>query len=150
LADTGFDLNAYAYYFERTYDNSPALQRVYGLLSAQIDYWKTTQASRTVELTWTSNDGGITFRDSRYSKVPVVSTFGALHHAVFLACSGTARSIDGVAELANLTTRDVVPIIEELVAARIVLLEDQTCLGLATPPVNILDEKVFRRKWVAA
>jgi len=150
LADTGFDLDAYAYYFERTYANSSALRQVYGLLTAQIDYWKTTQAKRTIELAWSTDGEGITFCDSRYSEEPTVSTFGARHHAVFRACAGTARSIDAIAEMANLTTRDVALVLEELIAARVVLREDRTCLGLATPPASVPEEKRFRRKWVVA
>jgi ribosomal peptide maturation radical SAM protein 1 len=150
LADTGFDLDAYAYYFERTYANSPALQRVYGLLTTQIDYWKRTQSRRIVELTWSGDDEGITFRDSRYSEPPAVSTFGPQHHVTFRACAGTVRSIDAVAELAHLTTRDVVTVLEELVAARVVLREGRTCLGLATSPTSAPEQKQFRRKWVTA
>jgi ribosomal peptide maturation radical SAM protein 1 len=150
LADTRFDLDAYAYYFERPYANSPALQRVYSFLTAQIDYWKTTQARRTVELTWSADDEGITFCDSRFSEEPVISTFGVRHHAVFRACAGTARSIDAISELAKLTPRDVVRVLEELVAARLVLQEGRTSLGLAIPLANAPDEKQFRRKWVVA
>lgn len=150
LADTGFDLDAYAYYFERTYSSSPALGRVYGLLSAQIEHWKSTQARRTVELTWSADDEGITFYDSRYSEESAVSTFGARHHAVYHACAGTARSIEAIAELASLRTQDMIPVLEELVAARFVLLEGRMCLGLAISPTNVSDEKPFRRKWVVA
>jgi ribosomal peptide maturation radical SAM protein 1 len=150
LAETGFDLDAYAYYFERTYANSPALQRVYALLSTQIDHWKTTQAKRTIELVWSTEGEKITFRDSRYSEEPAVSTFGARHQDVFLACAGTARSIDTIAKIVNLPTRDVISVLEELVAERVVLQEDQMCLGLAIPTTNVPVGKKFRRKWVVA
>jgi ribosomal peptide maturation radical SAM protein 1 len=149
LAGSGFDLDAYAYYFERTYANSPALQQVYALLCAQIDYWKTTQAKRTVELVWSTVGEGIAFCDSRYSEEPAVSNFGARHQAVFQACAGTARSIDAIAELTNLTTQDVASVLEELVAERVVLREDQMYLGLATPAANAPVGKPFQRKWGA-
>lgn len=150
LAETGFNLDAYAYYFERTYANSPALERTYGLLAAQIDYWKTTQARRNVELTWSVGDEGITFRDSRYTEEPAIFTFGARHRAAFEACAGTARSLDAITKLANMTARDLDAVLEELVAARVVLQEGPLYLGLATPPPSARQEKPFQRKWVVA
>ncbi len=148
LLDTGFDLDAYAYYFERTYANSPALQRVYELLAIQIDHWKKTQSRRTVELVWSAIDEGITFRDSRYSEIPTVSTFGPLHYAVFQACAGTAQSIEAVAKFTSLTTHDVVTVLEELVTARMVLREGRSYLGLAISPLSVPEQTQFRRKWV--
>jgi ribosomal peptide maturation radical SAM protein 1 len=150
LADTRFDLDAYAYYFERTYASAPALQHVYGLLSAQIDHWKTTRARRTVELTWSVDHDGITFRDSRYSEEPTVSIFCARHRAVFEACAGTARSVSAIGKLSNMAARDVVNVLQDLVAARVVLSMDQLYLGLAIPPVVVCEENRFQRKWVEA
>jgi ribosomal peptide maturation radical SAM protein 1 len=150
LAETGFDLDAYAYYFERTFCNSPALERVYGLLAAQIDHWKAIRSARVVELTWAADGPNIMFRDSRYSEEPTVSNFGPYHRAVFLACAGTARSIDMIAEVTALTAADVLTVLEDLIAARVVVREDRTYLGLATPLPHVTDDKCFQRKWVVA
>jgi len=150
LAATGLDLDAYAYYFEQPYANSRALKRVYGLLTEQIDYWKRTQAKRTIELTWTASDERIIFRDSRYSEEPTISTFGEQHHAVYRACAGTARSIDAIVELASLTTHDVVTVLDELVTTRVVLREGHKYLGLAILAEKVPEVRRFRRKWVMA
>lgn len=150
LATTGFDLDAYAYYFERTYAQSPALERVYGLLTAQIDHWKRMQAERAVELTWSADHEGITFRDSRYSEEPVISTFPAQHRDAFEACAGTARSIDVVGKMAQMTVQDAEIVLEELAASRFVLREKRVYLGLAIQPARALAEETFQRKWVVA
>jgi hypothetical protein len=148
LAATGFDLDAYAYYFERTYSHPPALQRIYALLTTQIDHWKTIRATRKVELTWSADDEGISFSDSRYSEEPVVSNFGPRHHAVFRECAGTTRSLNVIAEQTALTTADVLSAVDDLLAVRVIVREEQAYLGLATPLACVPEEKRFQRKWV--
>lgn len=148
LSNIRFDLDAYAYYFQRPYFNSRALEQVYGLLTEQLDHWKKTKAERTVELTWSSEDGKIIFRDSRYSEDPIISTFGMRHHDVFLACAGTARTLYAIAELASMTTQDAAMVLEELVARRIVFHEGRKYLGLAISSVKPPEKIQFQRKWV--
>lgn len=150
LATTGFDLDDYAYYFKRTFSVPPALQRVYAMLTVQIDHWKKLRATRPVELTWSANEKGITFSDSRYSEVPADSTFGPRHAAVYQACAEMARSVMAIAEATGLALTDVRTVTDELVEARLMVREEETYLGLATPPAVQMVGKQFKRKWVVA
>lgn len=150
LATTGFDLDNYAYYFQRIFTNPPALQRVYAMLTTQIDHWKALRATRPVELTWSADEKGITFRDSRYSEVPADSTFGPRHAAVYQACAGMARSATAIAEATGLALADVRTVTDELIEARLIVREEETYLGLATPPAGLMVGKQFQRKWVVA
>ncbi len=151
LARTGFSLDAYAYYFERTFWASPALERVYELLVTQIDHWKTLHATREVELTWASDaTGEITFHDSRYSENTERVTLDASCRATFAACAGIARPFIDIVVVSGLEDTEVERALEILVNARVVYREGHRYLGLATPRSAQSKAERFQRLWVTA
>ncbi|MET0247290.1 MAG: RiPP maturation radical SAM C-methyltransferase [Sphingomonas sp.] len=65
LARSGFDLASYCYYFERPFENSPELQRLYRRIDAMVDRWKDLQRQREVILSWRQDGDGIAIVDTR-------------------------------------------------------------------------------------
>jgi len=74
LRRTGFSLDDYCYYFERTFDYPAPLQSLYAQLVIQVDHWKRLHRERFVELSTQRRDGATTIRDSRFCAQPEVYT----------------------------------------------------------------------------
>jgi ribosomal peptide maturation radical SAM protein 1 len=65
LDETGFDLNDFCYYFDRPFENSPRLSRLYAEIDEIVDTWKGEQARRKVSLWYKERNEGIEIFDSR-------------------------------------------------------------------------------------
>lgn len=149
LEATGFELDAYAYYFERTFWGPPALKRVQELLATQIAHWKQVRATRDAALTWEDDEDGVRVLDSRFTERPDLICFGGATAAVFRACAGVIQTLNRVIAETGLAEDLVVACLKELVDARVVFREADRYLGLATPRSDEAEPK-FRRLWVAA
>lgn len=150
LRKTGFDLDAYAYYFERSFTHSLRLEEIYQMLQLQINHWKRISASREVKLQWSADKQGICFNDTRYDEAGTLYKFGTDHLAVFEACCNEFQTVEQISKKVDIVKEDIERIIEELDQVRVIACEDQRIIGLATQPINTDTKQSFTRKWVAA
>lgn len=150
LRESGFDLDAYAYYFERSFSSDRALEAVHGMVQMQINHWKRIAATRAVELRWQGDGRGIRFHDSRHDEDGVTRIFGAAHRQVFETCAGEARTMKRIAASTGLAAETVAAIVADLDEARVVVREGDRVLGLAIRPTAASVRPAFRRKWVVA
>jgi ribosomal peptide maturation radical SAM protein 1 len=67
LMHSGFDLNQYCYYFERTYENAPSVSQLYKKMEELAQQWRTQQENREVLLTYRETNGILEVVDSRQS-----------------------------------------------------------------------------------
>jgi ribosomal peptide maturation radical SAM protein 1 len=65
LRKTGFDLHDFSYYFERPFENSPRLNRLYVEMERIVDAWKCLEAKREVSLWYEEQLDGLNIFDSR-------------------------------------------------------------------------------------
>jgi len=66
LEDSGFDLDEYAYYFDRNFEYSHELQTLYSQMVLQVEHWKGMHRDRFVRLSYHEADGHLMFTDSRF------------------------------------------------------------------------------------
>ncbi|MFN8096947.1 MAG: RiPP maturation radical SAM C-methyltransferase [Dermatophilaceae bacterium] len=149
LRRSGFDLGAYAYYFQRTFNPSRQLRKVYAQLVLQVDHWKALQAQREVILGCERIPDGVRIVDSRFGE-PVVTELVGLDAMVVEETLGEAKTVAGIAARVRATEVDVAQSLGRLVAGRLVLREEERYLGLAIPHQVGPTRPAFTRKWVAA
>jgi len=65
LNKTGFNLNDFCYYFDRPYENSPNLNRLYSEIDDIVAIWKSERAQREVSLWYHECSDGLEIHDSR-------------------------------------------------------------------------------------
>jgi len=65
LAKSGFKLDDFCYYFERTFENSPALQKTYQKIGEEVYQWKQAVETRTTALTYRKIESGLKVSDHR-------------------------------------------------------------------------------------
>ncbi len=65
LRDSGFDLDAFCYYFSRPFENPPALSRLYRRIERTVDAWKAAHRERDVYLYYEVVEGGLRILDGR-------------------------------------------------------------------------------------
>jgi ribosomal peptide maturation radical SAM protein 1 len=66
-ADTGFDFDAYCYYFDRQFENSPKLGAAYRSLVDLIDQWKKRDFDSRARLEFMADGDGLAVVDTRGS-----------------------------------------------------------------------------------
>jgi ribosomal peptide maturation radical SAM protein 1 len=71
LHRSGFDLNDYCYYFERPFQNRPALAPVYRRIVETVDSWKAIHVRREPRLEFDLDADGMTVFDSRETEAGV-------------------------------------------------------------------------------
>jgi ribosomal peptide maturation radical SAM protein 1 len=132
-AACGFDYDQYCYYFERPYEISQHLEELYLMLRHQIQYWKDAHRTRDVRLSYERREDGVTFSDSRYGETPEERSLGPLHARVYEACADAIVSVRAIREATGLPESEVLRVVEDLAAERVLLREGSLCLGLAVP-----------------
>lgn len=65
LEDSGFDLDDFCYYYERSFENAPRLRRRYIDLEILVDDWKYSQKERPVRLAYRDNGDRLSLLDTR-------------------------------------------------------------------------------------
>ncbi len=149
---TGFDLDAYAYYYEIRYQASPALSLCYTALRRQAEYWAHAQSSRPVALTVEYLNEGIVFRDSRQSDEALVLELDDACREVYRLCDGAISNRQRIRALDSrrFSEKDLLEALDVLVSNRVVFEEGGEFVGLATPAVAGLEEARPRKssRWV--
>jgi len=72
LAQSSFDLDAFCYYFERPFENSPRLNQRYREIDRLVDHWKQQQELRSVCLWYEQTASGADIFDSRCEPPTVI------------------------------------------------------------------------------
>jgi hypothetical protein len=132
LQDSGFDLDDYAYYFQRNFEYSEDLVEVYKQLRHQIDHWKCQHRERFVELSYTDVDGRLMFTDSRFEtvrKFSVSSLASCIYRACDLKPTNVKRGLPGIARTAS--EDELAGAMKELTSRRLLWTEGDLALGLA-------------------
>jgi len=88
LASTGFELDKFCYYFQRPFENAPALNRVYKRINRIVDEWRAMRKERPATLTWRRTAGGIEVTDTRYGPMGQTHLLADEYAAVLVACTG--------------------------------------------------------------
>ncbi|MEP6757373.1 MAG: RiPP maturation radical SAM C-methyltransferase [Chthonomonadales bacterium] len=65
IRDTGFDMNDFCYYFERTFSNAPSLEKAYSRLNRVVERWRVAQQDKTSWLYRETLDGETIVHDKR-------------------------------------------------------------------------------------
>lgn len=101
LDATTFDLDKYAYYFERPYDLPGHLEDYYRAVDIQVAHWKAQHKSRSVELSFEGDRTGMTVTDSRFGEEQTYALTGAAA-ALLDACQERILNLDELARRPDL------------------------------------------------
>jgi ribosomal peptide maturation radical SAM protein 1 len=132
LRRTGFNLDNYAYLFDRYYKFKPGLEPLYEALEHIVDHWKAQHRERDVSLSYAVNGPLVILRDSRFGSARDI-TLDEMHSRVYLACAGAPVTLNQLAASSGLDADPLDSAIQKLDAERIVWREDDLVVGLAIP-----------------
>lgn len=142
LARTGFDLNRYCYYFERPFQNPPALEAVYRRLVDEIDRWNQVRAEREVALWYEESETGLRVFDSRADAEGREFLLYGDDALVYPWCAAAPITVEQLAEgLADqLPPERVRAAVERLDAEALLFRDGRSVIGLALPRECCLPE----------
>jgi ribosomal peptide maturation radical SAM protein 1 len=138
LAETGFDLGEYCYYFARPFQNSVRLQRLYQRIDALVDRWLRTSLDRTPVLEWRGDTAGgdatkLVVTDSRTDPAGVEVVLGEVESRLLLALR-TPRTVTSLVRHGlDLTPAEIHTGLSTLDAHRFVLRDGNRWLSLVLP-----------------
>lgn len=145
LAESGFSLDRYGYYFHRYFDFEDDLASTYWALTLEVDHWKKQHRERSVFLSWeAAGDDTLLIRDTRYGDCQE-TLLEPEQARIYLAADHNPRSISAVAQKVNLPVGAVESAVERLEDARLMWREEDSILGLATPAM--VANHHMRRDW---
>jgi ribosomal peptide maturation radical SAM protein 1 len=133
LAETGFDLGEYCYYFARPFQNSVRLQRLYQRIDTLVDRWRRTALEREVVLEWRGDATRLVVTDSRTDPAGVEVMLGETESRLLLALR-TPRTVTGLVRHGlDLTLQQIEAGLSTLDAHRLVLRDGSRWLSLVLP-----------------
>jgi ribosomal peptide maturation radical SAM protein 1 len=95
LTRTGFDLDAYCYYFERPFENPPRLERLFRRIDRLVDDWRAERDRRQAALWYRESPAGVQILDSRILPERTYELDGSAAVALLAASEPTlARRFD--------------------------------------------------------
>ena len=149
LAETGFSLDDYGYYFEQYLQFGEEMDRLHGQVVAQINHWKKQHREKKVYLAFERRNGSLLFGDTRFDDQRNIELSGP-ESAVYLACNAAPTTMASVIE--ELSARDCAEsdvrlAIERLDEERLIWLEDNQLLGLGIAR-ELVDQRM-RSDWPA-
>ena len=131
LARTGFDLSRYCYYFQRPYENSPALQRMYRRIDGLVDSWRAIRDERSVQLVWRPAPEEHSVFDSRDDAEGTVHRLGDRTASVLRACSTMTSVGDLEQQLKGQMVRaEIEEVLSRLDQLRLVVREREFALSI--------------------
>lgn len=131
LSDTGFNLDDYAYYFQRDFGWSDELAELHLQLVIQVNHWKARHRREEVILGYDTQGQGMTFFDSRFGSMRT-SSLGRFDTAVYLAADAEPITAVEIAGRLGCTISDVQAVLERLDQERLIWREADKVLGLGT------------------
>jgi hypothetical protein len=144
LSKTEFDLDGYAYYFERPFEWIEELLELFSQLVIQVKHWKTRHRQEDVILKYTIGDRGITFSDSRFGEMQSIS-LDEFDTAVYMTCDDKPVTGDDIARRIDCSTQEVDMALDRLDEERLVWREGKEVLGLGVQ--QSLEEAHLRSAW---
>jgi len=136
LGQTNFNLDDYAYYFERNFEYKEELCQIYFLLVGVIDHWKSLHRNRFVELSIAHMDNRSIIVDTRFPNAASYE-LSKIESSVYAAMDLTIARISAVIQetISELgcSAKEVKDAIEELDARRLLWIEGDLAIGLAIP-----------------
>ena len=131
LVETGFDLDDYAYYFERYFDYAEDAPARYWSLTRQIDLWKRQHREREVMLSWRDDGGAMLVTDTRRAAEPVLHRLEGLDRAAYAACLDRPASRRGLIGATGAPQESLAASLARLDAAGLTWSEGDLTQGLA-------------------
>lgn len=135
LEQTEFDLDDYAYYFQRNFDYSQDLQIAYGQLTSQIDQWKAQHRTRFVELSWARLGSELEIRDSRFASEPDSYMLSGPATRLYLELDerpcNIQRAVRALTAEGTLLPEQAESALDELTRRRLLWQEGDLAIGLA-------------------
>jgi ribosomal peptide maturation radical SAM protein 1 len=133
LASTGFNLDNYAYYFERNFAYDCAATPHYWSLLRQVDRWKQQHRERYVDLSWTESGADVVVFDSRRASHPVERRLSGIDKDVLLASSDIPVRRSALAEKLGAQEDEIETSIMSLDAHELIWIENDSILALPIP-----------------
>jgi ribosomal peptide maturation radical SAM protein 1 len=124
LAQTGFDLDMYCYYFDRGFENPPRLARLFRRIDEIVDAWKVRAERDRPALWYALEAGAVTVEDSRLGPT-ATHRLGDRAGRLLLGCEAPTRI-----ELADPLTAGA---LDELDRLGLVFVEGNKLVSLALP-----------------
>lgn len=152
LERSGFDLDAYCYYFQHPFENSAALQRLYQRLTLLVDTWKRLQNTRPVQLWFELNAEGMTVFDSRRDPEGSWQLFGTETARVYEASAKEITTGEKIAASLGLRLTDVEAHLAQLDQAGLIFRDGRSLIGLALPHASYAgtEQPYTNRMWAVA
>lgn len=152
LEKSSFDLNAYCYYFQHSFENGPQLQALYRRLTMLVDAWKRLHRERDVALWYEMHDSGMTIFDSRRHADGEVRHVGLEMARIYGECVDDITTVEAIAETLGLPLGTVTAAIAEFLQQGLVFRDGRSLIGLALPreiyePAAKLPQE---RRWAVA
>ena len=133
LEKSGFDLNDLCYYFDRPFENSTHLNRLYREINRLVDIWKSEQARREVCLWYEEEQNGLKIFDSR-SEPSTLTHLRTIEANVFLAASEPISVENLWQQFMGLIEREEFnEILKRLDVIGLIFQENGWIIGLALP-----------------
>jgi hypothetical protein len=130
---SGFDLNDFCYYFDRPFENSPNLNRLYREIDRLVDVWKSEHARRKVYLWYEDEPDGLKVFDSR-SEPFTVTYLNRAEACAYRAASEPVYIEELRRHYTELTAReDFDAVVERLDGLGLIFQEAAYVIGLALP-----------------
>lgn len=136
LEMSAFDLNDFCYYFDRSFENSPRLMRLYREIDRLVDEWKSEQQRREVCLWYEEKPNSLEVFDSR-SEPPTVVQLNPAERYVYLAMLEPI-TIENLSQRCERITKrvDFNVVLERLDALGLLFQAEAHVIGLALPRIG--------------
>jgi len=153
LAESGFDYDQYAYYFERGFKYSQSLATLYSQLVIQVEHWKNLHRERFVELSYLKmRSPSLRITDSRfgeseeYELSPVCSVVYASLDPRPIRADVAHKELQATLPLSDAEFADAVQHLDE---RRLIWRDGDVLLGLAVPAEIAENHRVseWPRQW---
>lgn len=132
LKDNDFSLSKYCYYFERGYEFDEGLESLHRMIDIQVDHWKERHTKERPILNWCATSEGIDFTDTRFKPEGELIQFGVVHLQIYQACDKKIRNLTKLVAASCPNKRNSLQdAIDDLIRARVVLVENNKVIGLA-------------------
>lgn len=132
LAETGFDLDAYCYYFGRPYENSRKLNALYDAIDEVIDEWKIERRERSPELRLiTDSPGAATVYDSRH--LPPTKIMLTEDEQAILESCAVPRPVAKITRELSLDPRSVAAAVVRLDDLGLIMRDGERIVSLVLP-----------------
>jgi ribosomal peptide maturation radical SAM protein 1 len=151
LAATSFNLDNYAYYFERNFDYEREATPHYWSLLRQVDNWKRQHRERYVDLSWAASGSDVVVFDSRRTNEPVERRLSGADKDVFLTCMEKPMRRRALVDELDATDDQIEASVGALDRAGLIWTENDLVLGLAIPEgvVRAHRSRNWQQQWTA-